>query len=268
MLKSFMNRRLVWSNAANWLLSLRSVGTHEVNALNRFQFKSARGISNEMSSRSKVLRNNIFKYRNSLGKSPFFRRFNSTGSSSSPKSDPSASRTGSEATGSSKSSGGYFSNLTKKYGWPVVYVYLGLSALDYPFCFAFVHYIGQEKVGQLEHMAMEYAKPVLDYVNQLLVSIGLKSQGSYGTSIDHEPNQTPDKSSESTSKTGTPSLLTEMAIAYGVHKSLVFIRLPLAVAITPSILKFCEKYFPRLFKTGPKFGVKPDAKRKIGGSIF
>ena len=39
--------------------------------------------------------------------------------------------------------------LTKEYGWVTVGVYLGLSVLDFPFCFLFVRMVGAEKIGKM-----------------------------------------------------------------------------------------------------------------------
>lgn len=39
--------------------------------------------------------------------------------------------------------------LTKEYGWVTVGVYLGLSVLDFPFCFLFVRMVGPEKIGKI-----------------------------------------------------------------------------------------------------------------------
>lgn len=44
-----------------------------------------------------------------------------------------------------------FKELSRKYGWAAVGVYLGLSALDFPFCFLAVRMLGPERVGEAEH---------------------------------------------------------------------------------------------------------------------
>lgn len=38
--------------------------------------------------------------------------------------------------------------LSKEYGWAAVGVYLGLSVLDFPFCFLFVRWVGTDKIGK------------------------------------------------------------------------------------------------------------------------
>ena len=37
-------------------------------------------------------------------------------------------------------------------------MYLGLSALDFPFCFAAVRLLGVDRIGHYEHVAIEYLK--------------------------------------------------------------------------------------------------------------
>lgn len=66
--------------------------------------------------------------------------------------------------------------LSKKYGWSIVFVYLGLSVLDYPFCFLFVHTLGQDKIGELEDIVIDYLRPVTDKVRDLLIEIGLAKE--------------------------------------------------------------------------------------------
>lgn len=43
--------------------------------------------------------------------------------------------------------GGRIKRLSKEYGWVAVGVYLGLSVLDFPFCFLLVKVVGTEKIG-------------------------------------------------------------------------------------------------------------------------
>jgi len=45
-----------------------------------------------------------------------------------------------------------FKELSKKYGWAAVGVYFGLSALDFPFCFLAVRWLGTDRVAYAEHI--------------------------------------------------------------------------------------------------------------------
>jgi len=48
-----------------------------------------------------------------------------------------------------------FKELSRRYGYAAVGVYLGLSVLDFPFCFLAVRLIGPERVGELEHTVVD-----------------------------------------------------------------------------------------------------------------
>lgn len=48
--------------------------------------------------------------------------------------------------------------LSREYGWSALGVYLALSALDFPFCFAAVRLFGVERIGYYEHVIVEEAK--------------------------------------------------------------------------------------------------------------
>ncbi|CDK26913.1 unnamed protein product [Kuraishia capsulata CBS 1993] len=97
--------------------------------------------------------------------------------------------------------------LVQEYGYSALGVYLGLSCLDLPICFGVVHYAGAEKISEWEDVVKEW------------IGLGKKTE---------------EEKAEASKK--SPSLLTEFAVAYGIHKSLIFIRLPLTAAITPSIV--------------------------------
>ncbi|RYP73469.1 hypothetical protein DL770_007762 [Monosporascus sp. CRB-9-2] len=51
--------------------------------------------------------------------------------------------------------------LSREYGWTAVGVYLGLSVLDFPFCFLLVRVVGTEKIGQIEHFIVSNAKKLI-----------------------------------------------------------------------------------------------------------
>lgn len=49
--------------------------------------------------------------------------------------------------------------LSKEYGYAALGVYFGLSALDFPFCFLFVKWVGTERVGEWEEKIVGKVKP-------------------------------------------------------------------------------------------------------------
>lgn len=72
-------------------------------------------------------------------------------------------QSGSSGSGSQSSKeGGSLSQrlrkLSREYGWAALGVYLGLSALDFPFCFAAVRLLGVDRIGHLEHVVVESVK--------------------------------------------------------------------------------------------------------------
>lgn len=53
--------------------------------------------------------------------------------------------------------------LSREYGWSALGVYLLLTALDFPFCFLAVRWIGTEKIGQIEHVVLTWLWKVVPY---------------------------------------------------------------------------------------------------------
>lgn len=109
---------------------------------------------------------------------------------------------------------GRWKKLMKQYGYAGVGVYVALSIIDLPFCYLLVASVGDEKIKEYQ-----------DKVKQF-----------FGFGKDKNPEDATDKSS----KYGT--FLTTFFIAYGVHKSLVFIRLPITASITPGVVKQLQKW--------------------------
>ena len=46
--------------------------------------------------------------------------------------------------------------LSREYGWSALGVYLLLSALDFPFCFLAVRWLGTDRIGHWEHVIIEW----------------------------------------------------------------------------------------------------------------
>lgn len=167
-------------------------------------------------------------------------------------------------------------HLMKEYGYAGLGVYLALSFVDLPLCYVLVHSMGQEQIEYYENKA----KQTFGY-------------GMSDVDLDkkHEINRIHEKAEQdhagSEQEQGIFSMLlskfswTEFAIAYGIHKSLIFIRLPITAAITPGIVKGLRNWG---FKIGsdklsttasiakdtikdiaalnPKFGTRPNGKKK------
>ena len=50
--------------------------------------------------------------------------------------------------------------LSREYGWAALGVYLTLSALDFPICFAAVRLLGVDRIGHFEHVVVEKVKEI------------------------------------------------------------------------------------------------------------
>jgi len=53
--------------------------------------------------------------------------------------------------------------LSREYGWSAVGIYFLLSALDFPFCFVAVGWLGTERIGRLEHAIIEWVKRAIPF---------------------------------------------------------------------------------------------------------
>lgn len=54
-----------------------------------------------------------------------------------------------------------FRKLSREYGWSALGVYLFLSALDFPFCFLAVKWLGTDRIGHWEHVIVEWIRSVI-----------------------------------------------------------------------------------------------------------
>lgn len=51
--------------------------------------------------------------------------------------------------------------LSREYGWAGLGVYLALTAIDFPFCFLLVRWLGTDRIGRWEHIAIDYVKVII-----------------------------------------------------------------------------------------------------------
>lgn len=118
--------------------------------------------------------------------------------------------------------------LMKKYGYSALGVYLGLSAIDLPLSFMLVHSVGTDKIVEYENDVKRYfgfePAPVDSSVTEAVEGVAEAVQP------------------EGWRKYINPTLLTEFGIAYALHKSLIFIRVPLTAAITPGTVRTLQKW--------------------------
>ncbi|SMQ55543.1 unnamed protein product [Zymoseptoria tritici ST99CH_3D1] len=139
--------------------------------------------------------------------------------------------------------------MSKKYGWTVVGIYLGLSAIDFPFCYLAVRWFGTERIAKVEHAIMDYFWTTLEKV-----APGLMARRETKEALDaaEEATRDADAAVAEKAKHENASIWTQLLFAYGVHKSLIFIRVPLTVAITPKVVKTLRKWGYQIGKPKPK----------------
>ena len=53
--------------------------------------------------------------------------------------------------------------LSREYGWSALGVYLALTALDFPFCFLAVRWLGTDRIGHWEHIVTDWFWSVVPY---------------------------------------------------------------------------------------------------------
>ncbi|KAF5673282.1 n-acetyltransferase [Fusarium heterosporum] len=145
--------------------------------------------------------------------------------------------------------------LTKEYGWVTVGVYFALSVLDFPFCFLFVRMVGPEKIvpplksGEVEHRVMSSVKQLIpDSVRETwhtywesFKKAETKALGDDDISDKMEMATWGVEKAEERNRVDA-SLATQLALAYAIHKSFIFIRVPLTAALTPKVVKVLRSW--------------------------
>lgn len=182
-------------------------------------------------------------------------------------------------------------NLSREYGWSAVGVYLLLSALDFPFCFLAVRWIGTEKIGQWEHTVVTWARNAIPVqipekyrfwktenaiaeavadVEVEVVDQGMRAGYDHGVREAEEANQgdgaskfflslafsdgalTPFSCIESVNAACAIGLGTQLALAYAIHKSFIFIRVPATAAVLPKVVKTLRSWGWNIGRRKPK----------------
>ncbi|RAH41482.1 uncharacterized protein BO95DRAFT_326503, partial [Aspergillus brunneoviolaceus CBS 621.78] len=134
-------------------------------------------------------------------------------------------------------------NLSKEYGWSALWVYLLLSAMDFPICFAAVRLLGVERIGYYEHVIFESVKGAVD-------AVWPSKQGANADSEQDKSLTTNTDTREGAAQ--AQGLWTQLALAYAIHKSLIFIRVPLTAAITPKVVKALRQWGYDIVKGRPR----------------
>ncbi|KAJ6094688.1 hypothetical protein N7467_002201 [Penicillium canescens] len=152
----------------------------------------------------------------------------------------SAGNGGSQAQPEKESLSQRLKKLSREYGWSALGVYLALSALDFPFCFAAVRLLGVERIGYWEHIAVEFLKDRFKGVWPRVQAGEGEGDGQGQLAQAEERNQE------------EASIWTQLALAYAIHKSFIFIRVPLTAAVTPKVVKTLRGWGWNIGKRKPK----------------
>ncbi|KAJ9489291.1 hypothetical protein VN97_g4002 [Penicillium thymicola] len=129
--------------------------------------------------------------------------------------------------------------LSREYGWAALGVYLGLSALDFPFCFAAVRLLGVERIGYYEHV-------VIGFVKDKLKTVWPQTKSPETEDGQGQLAQAEERNEEEA------SIWTQLVFAYAIHKSFIFIRVPLTAAVTPKVVKILRRWGWDIGKRKPK----------------
>ncbi|KAI0421338.1 hypothetical protein F5X98DRAFT_329374 [Xylaria grammica] len=136
--------------------------------------------------------------------------------------------------------------LSREYGWAAVGVYLGLSVLDFPFCFLLVRVVGTDRIGELEHMIVSQVSNVIpdsirDRWNEYRSALKKARQEQSNDDEQAEVVGWGVEQADQRNKTEA-SLGTQLALAYAIHKSFIFLRVPLTAALTPKVVKVLRSW--------------------------
>ena len=165
--------------------------------------------------------------------------------------------------------------LSREYGWAALGVYLTLSALDFPICFAAVQLLGVERIGHFEHVVVESVKDKFSSVWPKAVT-GSVEEHEVGEE-DNNLVKTDKPNLEEASKfspsialhpiiigkhpylgqslqwTTSLGIWTQLALAYAIHKTVfIFVRVPLTAAVTPKVVQALRRRGWDIGKRKPK----------------
>ncbi|GMM56478.1 Nat2 protein [Maudiozyma humilis] len=146
--------------------------------------------------------------------------------------------------------------LMKTYGYSALVVYIGVTFISLPLCFFTVHSMGAEKISvylnrgkQLFGYGEETDEAVIEKIK--LKEKELEEQRKLG---EHTKWQEFKQS----------TLLAEFLIAYGLHKSLVFVRIPVTAAVTPTMARVFKRWGWTRLTGGSSIMNKSDILPKVG----
>lgn len=183
-------------------------------------------------------------------------------------------------------------------------MYLALSVLDFPFCFLLVRTIGTDRIAEAEEYVVSNAKKVIpegvkQWWHDYRSALKQASKENLGEGVTQEVEmagwgvaEAEEKNKAEASKfvlcatfssfvfflgelcfraagiltrsSTCTGLATQLALAYAIHKSFIFIRVPLTAAVTPKVVKVLRSWGWQIGKR-PLKGAK-DAAKSVNGA--
>ncbi|PVI04410.1 hypothetical protein DM02DRAFT_716238 [Periconia macrospinosa] len=119
--------------------------------------------------------------------------------------------------------------LTREYGYTVMGVYVALSIVDFPLCFLAVKLLGEKRVAHAEHVVVGGVKSIFSKI------LPQASESEVQEESVKNDNEFDENSTDLTEADAT--IWTQLALAFVIHKSFMFIRVPLTAAVTPKVVK-------------------------------
>jgi hypothetical protein len=130
---------------------------------------------------------------------------------------------------------------------------MALTALDFPFCFLAVRMIGTDTIGHYEQVVVGALKSVLQVPFPDLFKQKENEASADGTAREGDLNIADDiEEAEAANHEEGASIWTQLGLAYAIHKSFIFIRVPITAAITPKVVKTLRGWGWNIGKRKPK----------------
>jgi hypothetical protein len=164
-----------------------------------------------------------------------------------------------------------FKKLSKEYGWTAVAVYLGLSLVDFPLCFLAVRLLGTDRIGHYEDVVknafwgvirlafpdagkVNAARQAAEDVAEATAREGYVEAGKFaGQNGGADACRTSHMLvTAHLMLTRTTAIWTQLGLAYLVHKSLIFFRVPLTAAVLPKVVKTLRSWGYNIGTKKPK----------------
>ncbi|KFY82740.1 hypothetical protein V500_10351 [Pseudogymnoascus sp. VKM F-4518 (FW-2643)] len=158
--------------------------------------------------------------------------------------------------------------LSREYGWSALGVYLALTALDFPLCYLLVQWLGTDRVGRWEHAVVSRVAPLIPAVVKerwYALKAWMHSAEEEITGKDDVSDVVDmagwgvEEAQREVKKEA--SLGTQLALAYAIHKSFIFLRVPATVALTPKVVKVLRGWG---WNIGKRSTEAEKAARKVG----